>query len=682
MKHLGPAIFFALLALLGYISQPTSGPISASSTPAREGTIAVAGAVHRVKPTPEVTRGQAGFYRLTQDSAGVWWLLNSHDQRQFLTSAATVQPITEADSSDLNTWAQATLKKLRDMGFCAIGPGSHAVFHLLDVPTFRDLNIWTSPANSSRRFYDADFAPAAEQTIKSQVELLATNANLVGYFLDNNLDFTAGAFSPQAYFDQLPGDDPNRAEVMKVIQSTWYSAESFNADWDTSIKSFSELNNWAALPASAPTAALNRLRSAWIAHLAHDYFSFTATRIRNIDANHLIFGIRASAIPPGEVLRAAREFTDAQSLNIYASDARLDLAELQRLYEQTRQPVFISEYSFHCLENGSGATNRLVNLPGQVPDQQARADGYAMFTTCFARLPFVIGADWYQFGDTPDLNVGLFDTAGHPYDSLLASIRQTTGRLMAIHAQSASEAPTDTFRESQSALPVAHIPLLEKPIDPGAHLPVFPPSSKLQGLQQVPTVGIERFRQPLPNVYLSWSPGGLYIGLELFNSTPLPASFPDWRAGDHVDVLISTRPISSDQERYNSFAHHFVLLPNSAGTLIGQVHHAGDALKSNLFPCPKLKPSAEQYAKDRSVIEFIIPAELLNGFDPAHQPSMSFNIVIHDQARCHEYFWSAPPQVATQNRPQTWGTIYLESPSGRIATTTQSAGSPPQGRAD
>ena len=44
-------------------------------------------------------------------------------------------------------------------------------------------------------------------------------------------------------------------------------------DLPTSIKDFAEINSWTVLP-SAPTSACSRLRSAWIMHLAHDYFSF------------------------------------------------------------------------------------------------------------------------------------------------------------------------------------------------------------------------------------------------------------------------------------------------------------------------------------------------------------------------------------------------------------------------
>ena len=45
---------------------------------------------------------------------------------------------------------------------------------------------------------------AAETAIKSQVELLKDNKNLVGYFIDNELDWGDGFSCPATYFDFRP----------------------------------------------------------------------------------------------------------------------------------------------------------------------------------------------------------------------------------------------------------------------------------------------------------------------------------------------------------------------------------------------------------------------------------------------------------------------------------------------
>src|SRR6266446_3380095 len=109
MRYLGPAIFFLLLALLGFLPGPSDPPVRRLIATTREyATVHTEQPTHRPTSLPVLIRGQVGFYRLTQDSTGVWWLLSPADQKQFLCSVATVQPLTEADSSDLNTWAQST----------------------------------------------------------------------------------------------------------------------------------------------------------------------------------------------------------------------------------------------------------------------------------------------------------------------------------------------------------------------------------------------------------------------------------------------------------------------------------------------------------------------------------------------------------------------------------------------
>jgi hypothetical protein len=57
-----------------------------------------------------------------------------------------------------------------------------------------------------------------------------------------------------------------------------------------------------------------------------------------------------------------------------------------------------------------------------------------------------------------------------------------------------------------------------------------------------------------------------------------------------------------------------------------------------------------------------IPASALNGYDPASQPAMAFNIHVRNFQHATDYFWSAPKEMMTQLRPNTWGTMYLESP--------------------
>src|SRR5207237_6302852 len=113
--------------------------------------------------------------------------------------------------------------------------------------------------------------------------------------------------------------------------------------------------------------AHGQLFSAWLEHLATDYFRLTCGLIRKYDPNHLILGVRFKGYAPREVVRASRDFTDALSLNTYVSDARLDQEMLGMMNRESGQPIVISEYSFHALDGTSGNRNT-VGFSAQVLD--------------------------------------------------------------------------------------------------------------------------------------------------------------------------------------------------------------------------------------------------------------------------------------------------------------------------
>src|SRR4029079_855578 len=67
-----------------------------------------------------------------------------------------------SDQGDLDAWATQTLARIKDHGFKGLGAWCHPIFHKLNVPMSRDLNIWTWVPAAARRFYFPEGAPAAE----------------------------------------------------------------------------------------------------------------------------------------------------------------------------------------------------------------------------------------------------------------------------------------------------------------------------------------------------------------------------------------------------------------------------------------------------------------------------------------------------------------------------------------
>lgn len=677
---------------------PLASPTNTSVTTAVNATVSPVASFTNMK-------GTAGYWRLGQDANGVWWLVSSKNQPEFLNAITTVQPyqrgrdpegaaFVSKDWIDPATgkpneerWAALTLDRVKAMGFKALGAWCHPVFHKLDVPVTRDLNVWTWVPPQNKRLYDPKWPEIADNAIKQQAEPLRDNTQLIGYFIDNELDWTDASSGPSVYFDGLPIGDPNRAQVLDEIAKHWPTIEAFNVDWGTTLHSFDELANLESLPRNAAAKGYARLSGPWLQRMATDYFRITTASIRKHDPNHLILGVRFKGYAPPEVCRASRGYTDAQSLNYYVNDALLDADMFREMYEESgKQPIILSEYSFHALDGRSGNRN-VVGFAAQVLDQQARADAYRIFTTGLARVPYVVGADWFQWADEPpsgrlmdgeDVNFGMVDVDDRPYEDLANAVRDVAAGLNGIHKTSSTDKQIGVWRESFAVKPVMHVPFLAKPITLNGELSDWSQSAKVNGIRHSQTVGLDRSKLPLPNVYMAWNDDGLYVGAEVFDNDTLGAPAKGWWwTRDHIELFINTQPVASDQREYDAYSHQFFFVPidfpgpdGAAGT-VGQWHRQGDALADHLIPHPDVREAA-RVLPDRYVVEMFIPAKALNGFNPTKQPAMAMNIGVKNFQHATSYFWSAPKELQTQLRPNTWGTIYLSpAPSGATAATAK-----------
>jgi hypothetical protein len=404
-------------------------------------------------------RGQAGFWRIARTRDGVWWFLSPQNQTEFLNGVTTVQPSLASCNVDgagyvssdwnrsqasLSRWAELTVARVQAVGFKSMGAWCNTALHECNLPMTRDLNVcrWV-PYDA--RLFSPDWVRGAEAAIREQAAPLRENHNLIGYYIDNELNWDKSAMRPNLFFDDLSPQDPNRREVFGMIQNTWPTIEAFNHDWNTRLAGWSQLEQDARLP-NAPVAVEERLETRWLGHVAEAYFRMTTTLIRKYDPNHLILGCRYRGWVPAEVPAGARKYTDAQSLNYYASDGLLDSQTFRTINEQSQQPLIISEYSFHALDGRSGNRNRAC-FPGQVANQEARAAGYRLMTQRLAQVPYVIGADWFQWMDEPaagraldgeDANLGVVDIHDKPYETLVEAVRETAPLLDSAHAHSAT----------------------------------------------------------------------------------------------------------------------------------------------------------------------------------------------------------------------------------------------------
>jgi hypothetical protein len=683
--------------LRGAASTPATQPSSPTTNPSVNAPLSPVGepllAAH---PEYSFLHGQQGFWRLAKSNQGVWWFVSPEDHPEFLNLVDTVQPVLhgrdpagpdyvstdfDAKAPDaLNRWARSSVSRVLNIGFKGVGAWSSPALHQCDIPMTQDLNISAWARSSNALLFSPQWSQAAENAVKTQASPLRENHNLVGYYLDNEMDWEDESTNISSYFNNLRLDDPNRQEVLSVIHSVWQNVTAFNGDWGSNLKDWAGLSNLSSLPrASGP--AYDRLGSAWLSHLADSYFKITTSLLKKYDPNHLILGVRYRGSVPIEVARASRSYTDAQSLNYYVSDAKADSDLFHMIVEESQQPLIISEYSFHALQNRSGDRN-LIGFDAQVPDQEARAEAYRQLTSRLARIPYVIGADWFQWADEPssgrdvdgeDVNFGVVDVDDHAYEPLAKAVRETTAQLDDLHTRSPSDNGSDVWRAGFNR-PVAKVPYLNQPIKLDGRLNDWPAECKLQGMRVDQIVGSERNHLPTPDVYLGWTNDGLYLGFTVYDNDieAAPAS-GWWWARDSVEFFIATRPPRSDQRDYDQYDHHFFFVPvdyptmTGAAGVVGRWHTPGDAITDNLIPDPDVRQTS-RVLSDRYTVEMFIPAKALRGFDPKNGSTMAFNFHARDYQHATEYFWSAPKQIQTQAHPNTWGLLNLLPPANSAPT--------------
>jgi hypothetical protein len=648
-------------------------------------------------------RGTPGYWRLVQDQEGVWWFQSPTGKLEFLNTVTTVVPYQKGRrvlgphyvsrdwvgqvtgtlrEGDVDAWAVRTLARVRAAGFKGLGAWCHPVFHEghlnPDTPITRDLNLWQWTVGPAKRLYHPGFAVAVEDAVRDQVTPLQTSKTLVGYFTDNELDWSDDTAGPAAYFDGLAPSDPNRRKVVEAMQRVWPTIDAFNADWKTTLGTWDDLDAWTYLP--HPEGAYEKLYLDFVEQLSRDYFELTSRLVRQYAPNHLVLGVRYKGYIIPEVVRGQAGQTDAVSINYYVGDARLDRQLFESLHRDSGgQPVMIGEYSFHALDGRSGNRNTF-GFVAQVPDQQARADGYKLMTERLAAVPYIVGADWFQWNDEPpsgrtsdgeDVNFGVVDVDDHEYEGLVEAVRATTPGLNDLHAKSGGNILSpwrpDYVRQTPSGM-LAHLP--KTPRIDGSLREWRKLGERFQlAIRRNVTVGADRVGKAEPKVFAGWSEEGLYVAVEVPDADVQAARADGpWWTQDAVEIFVSTaRDADATRRGYTANDHQFFFVPNpfpqagNSGTW-GQWSRDGDLLNgTHQIPATGLVDAA-RVLPGRYVTELFIPTDRLHGFDPSAGSAIRFNVNVRDYQTATEFYWSAPKEAGSQFRPVTWGMLELAAP--------------------
>ncbi len=506
----------------------------------------------------EATRQIAPSFSIRRDDTG-WWLRSPEGKRFFSFGVCCVQQGTSRDAFDLKNpgyggwqhyddpvqWADASLRRLKSWGFTTLGGWG-------DFETLRQskeqtlgltpvLHIGSTAGAPWWDMWDPRIISRMDEVAREQILALRDDPRLIGYYSDNEMGWWNATLFKMT-LEHAPASGQRR-RLMELLRQTYRN------DWSELLKDFEPegVGSWEELEQRGmlylhPGGSGIRTMRAFLGLLAERYYRLVREIIRKYDQRALILGDRYQSFYYPEVARASAPYVDAVSSNLNASwnDGTFARFYLETLHTLTGKPVFIGEFYMAARENRSGNKNHRGVYP-VVATQKERAAGFRDTLHALVRIPYVIGADWFQYFDEPthgrgdgeDFNFGLVDIHDRPYEALTATastfdpvaLKNQQIRARADASRGVPPAPRNPLGQFKPTLALKHWDRERGFVKP-----------------------VSEF--PLADLYVCWNKKAVYLGLyaqdvvedAFYRDKTVPASD---RAEWIVSVGGSERPIRS-----------------------------------------------------------------------------------------------------------------------------------------
>lgn len=350
---------------------------------------------------------------------------------------ATVDRIVRAGFNTLGSWSSATCPDCwQQDGAAEAAAKSHGVYYT-PIILFSDLYNKKHGTSGFPDVFDPLFNASAWSAARNATSARVTDPLVLGYFLDNEdscppypepgmginrrLGSQQRLLGALETFLRLPVGSPGRA-IAAEYQSQMVAATK-----------------------TSDTAEVTRVRAAFAARVARQYFQVTTSALRYFDPNHLILGCKfTDGDGLGPLVEAAAPFVDVHALDTYTFTP--GVAYMRHLYERGGQkPFIIAEFSFQGRES---FVNHLVHMGGAGPvlqTQKQRGAAWSSFVGKLLALDFVVGYHHFQYYDQPsnpakphNTNYGIVSVNDTEYTEMIQVMRRTNLDAHRLHALGAA----------------------------------------------------------------------------------------------------------------------------------------------------------------------------------------------------------------------------------------------------
>lgn len=418
------------------------------------------------EPTPAFDMFKAtGFFRIDRDAAGRWWLVDPDGKKFFSTGVNVVSPLgdyapkedrypyheavlTKYGSED--RWADETAARMRAWGWNTVGAWSDLERMASRMPYTPIVDCSGGDWLTGRLldYFSAQFRAHADEAAAKATRGRATDRNLIGYFLDNELHWGYDHRNPEALLDQYfqrPATAAGKIALVDYLKSRYTDVTGLQTVWQgpTRAKTWNDVLAWTAVEPLEPIQA-ERDRSAFLARAAETYFRVCTLAVRARDPNHLLLGSRiVSVLAFPEVITAAGATQDVVSINFYeyvATFAQAGLASggarvrfddwLAHVYAVAGKPLLISEFGYRARD--AGLPNTWPPIYPVLRSQAERADKMVAYARRSIATGYIVGYHLFQWMDQPasgrfdgeNNNWGLVNIDDEPYQTVVDAMRQ------------------------------------------------------------------------------------------------------------------------------------------------------------------------------------------------------------------------------------------------------------------
>ncbi len=413
---------------------------------------------------------------------------------------------------DDRAWADTTLRRLRQWGFTTVGAWSEHRLLLQSSNMLAGLapvlHVGSTAGAPWWDMWDEKIVRRMDEVAREEILAVRDDPRLIGYYTDNEMGWWNATLFHMAL--EQPSTSGQRQRLLKLLR------EAYENDWQKLIVdfdpefagSFDGLEKHGQLWLRPGGQGIKVMRR-FLGLVATRYYQLVRDIIRKYDQRALILGDRYQSFYYPEVARAAAPYVDAMSSNLNANwnDGTFARCYLDTLHALTGKPIFISEIYMSAIANRSGNRNSHGVFP-VVPTQRERASALRTTLESLARLPYVTGADWFQFFDHPrhgredgeNYNFGLVDIFDRPYGEVtkvFAGVNLTDLKLRpAVPRLDASagipRAPRDPFENFAATQVLRHWDRERGFVKPSSEFPIA-------------------------DLYVCWSPKAVYLGLYGFD---------------------------------------------------------------------------------------------------------------------------------------------------------------------